>query len=67
MADNTAPADRPAKTFLGRLTRVSVPRHELEFISKVGRLNREEAVALLHKHMGDREAVFRELAPRRKP
>jgi hypothetical protein len=44
-----------------------VPRHELEFISKVGRLNREEAVALLHKHMGDREAVFRELASRRKP
>ena len=67
MADNTAPADRAPKTFLGRLTRASVPRHELEFISKVGRLNREEAVALLQKHMGDREAVFRELASRRKP
>jgi hypothetical protein len=44
---------------------VSVPRHELEFISKVGRLNREEAVAFLHKHIGDREAVFRELASRK--
>jgi hypothetical protein len=66
MTDNTTPAYRAPKTFLGRLTRASVPRHELEFISKVGRLNREETVALLHKHMGDREAVFRELASRRK-
>ncbi len=66
MADNKVPADR-AKTFLGRLIRVSVPLHELDFISKVGRLNREAAVALLQKHMGDREAVFRELASNRKP
>ncbi|MGX9143476.1 hypothetical protein [Mesorhizobium sp. 128a] len=66
MVDKTVPADKAAKTFLGRLTRGSVPRHELEFIGKMGRINREEAVALLQKHMGDREAVFRELASRHK-
>ena len=67
MVDDTVPADRAPKTFLGRMGRASVPRHELEFISKMGRLNREEAVALMQKHAGNREAVFRELASRRKP
>ncbi len=45
---------------------MSVPRHELEFISKVGRLDRDEALTLLQKHSGNREAVFSELMARLK-
>lgn len=53
------------KPFLTRLTREAVPRHEIDFISKIGRLSREEVIELLNKHRGDREAVFLELASRR--
>ena len=53
------------KSMLGHMNRASVPRHEIEFICKIGRLDREAAIALLQKHQGDREAVFSELASRR--
>jgi hypothetical protein len=43
-----------------------VPRHELDFISKVGRIDQAEALAMLQRHMGDREAVFSELMSRLK-
>lgn len=61
-----AGATESAKSRLGRMTRITVPRHELDFISKVGRLDHVETLALLQKHMGDREAVFSELATRLK-
>ena len=55
-----------AKFRLGRMTRITVPRHELDFISKVGRIDHAEALAMLQKNMGDREAVFSELMSRLK-
>ena len=51
----------------GRFARESVPRHEVDFICKIGRIDRDEAIALLQKHVGDREAVFSELASRVSP
>ena len=61
------PAEEGGWFRLGRLTRTSVPSHEIEFICKIGRIEREEALSLLHKHMGNREAVFSDLAWRKKP
>lgn len=59
------PEDR-ASFHIGEMSRLSVPRHELDFISKVGRIDHQEALALLQKHKGDREAVFSELVSRKK-
>ncbi|UCI10546.1 hypothetical protein [Mesorhizobium sp. B1-1-8] len=50
-----------------RTGRVQVSESELRFIIKLGRIDREEALALLAKHHGDQEAVFAELAARRPP
>jgi len=55
-----------ARFRLGRMNRITVPRYELDFISKVGRIDQAEALALLQRHMGDREAVFSELMSRLK-
>jgi hypothetical protein len=63
--DKAAPRES-AKFRLGRMSRVTVPRHELDFISKVGRIDHAEALAMLQRHMGDREAVFSELMSRLK-
>lgn len=65
MVDKAAP-ESGARFDLGRMTRVSVPRHELDFIGKLGRIDHQEALALLQKHKGDREAVFSELVSRQK-
>ena len=61
---NKAPPSESARLRLGRMTRTTVPRHELDFISKIGRIDPEEALALLQRHMGDREGVFSELVTR---
>ena len=61
-----ASRDQRAGSRLGDASGISVPRHELEFISKVGRLDRDEALTLLQKHSGNREAVFSELMARLK-
>ncbi|ANT52956.1 hypothetical protein GCM10007880_13350 [Mesorhizobium amorphae] len=44
----------------------AVPKHELEHIMRLGRLNRDQALALLTKFQGDREAMFADLASLRK-
>ena len=51
----------------GRMVRTAMPRHELEFIMKIGRVDRDQALSLMQKHRGDREAVFMELAARDRP
>lgn len=43
---------------LGRMTRVTAPRHDFDFITKVGRIDHAGALAMLQRHMGDIEAVF---------
>ncbi|ESY01524.1 hypothetical protein X748_24530 [Mesorhizobium sp. LNJC386A00] len=61
--DKAALRESP-KFRLGRMTRVTVPRHVFDFITKVGRIDHAGALAMLQRHMGDREAVFSELMAR---
>ena len=41
-----------------------IPERELRFMMKLGRLERDEAMRLLGRYRGDREAVYAELRTR---
>jgi hypothetical protein len=41
-----------------------IPERELRFMMKLGRVERDEAVRLLGRYRGDREAVYAELRRR---
>ena len=41
-----------------------IPEPELRFMMKLGRLERDEAMRLLGRYRGDREAVYAELRTR---
>jgi len=41
-----------------------IPERELRFMMKLGRLERDEAMRLLGRYRGDREAVYAELRAR---
>jgi hypothetical protein len=43
----------------------SIPKHEFEFLMKIGKLGRQEVLALIEKHDGDREKIYRDLARQR--
>lgn len=45
----------------------AIPERELRFLMKLGRIERDEAIQLLAKFHGDREAVYAELRSRCKP
>jgi len=49
-----------------QLPYTAVPKHELTFIMKLGLLDREQALALVKKHQGDREKIYADLAARKK-
>jgi hypothetical protein len=40
----------------------SIPKHEFEFLMKIGKLNRQEVLALIEKYDGNREKIYRDLA-----
>ena len=40
----------------------SIPKHEFEFLMKIGKMTRPEALALIEKHNGDRTEVYADLA-----
>ncbi|WP_179296032.1 MULTISPECIES: hypothetical protein [unclassified Mesorhizobium] len=40
----------------------SVPKHEFEFLMKLGQMTRAEMLALIEKHDGQRAAVYADLA-----
>ena len=46
--------------------RGAVPaNHEITFIMKLGKLSRDQALALIKKHDGDRERIYAELGNRK--
>ena len=40
----------------------SIPKHELEFLMKLGQMTRAETLALIEKHDGHRTAIYADLA-----
>ena len=40
----------------------SIPKHEFEFLMKLGQMTRVETLALNEKHDGDRAAIYTDLA-----
>ncbi|RUU21338.1 hypothetical protein EOD10_06980 [Mesorhizobium sp. M7A.T.Ca.TU.009.01.3.2] len=42
----------------------SVPKHEFEFLMKLGKMTREETLALIEKYDGDRTEIYADLARR---
>lgn len=40
----------------------SIPKHEFEFLMKIGKMTRPEALALIEKHDGDRTYIYADLA-----
>lgn len=44
---------------------LAIPRHELEFIMKIGKISRPAAIALIDRHDGDRSEVYADLARQR--
>ncbi|WP_157865833.1 hypothetical protein [Mesorhizobium japonicum] len=40
----------------------SVPKHEFEFLMKLGQMTRVEMLALIEKHEGHRAAIYADLA-----
>jgi len=49
------------KTKLERLA-ASIPKHEFEFLMKLGQMTRAETLALIEKHDGHRTAIYADLA-----
>jgi hypothetical protein len=49
------------RTKLNRLAS-SVPKHEFEFLMKLGKLTREETLELVEKYDGDRTEIYADLA-----
>ncbi|MER8492248.1 hypothetical protein NKH53_29035 [Mesorhizobium australicum] len=54
-------ADETKKAKLENLIS-SVPKHEFEFLMKLGKLSRQEVQALVEKHNGDRARIYADLA-----
>jgi hypothetical protein len=49
------------KMKLDRLA-TSIPKHEFEFLMKLGQMTRVETLALIEKHDGDRTEIYTDLA-----
>ncbi|KRB23851.1 hypothetical protein ASD99_29660 [Mesorhizobium sp. Root695] len=49
------------KLKLERLS-ASIPKHEFEFLMKLGQMTRVETLALIEKHDGDRTEIYADLA-----
>lgn len=49
------------KMKLDRLA-TSIPKHEFEFLMKLGQMTRVETLALIEKHDGDRTEIYADLA-----
>ncbi len=57
-------ANETIRSKLNRLA-TAIPKHEFEFLMKIGGLDRQEVLALIEKHDGDREKIYRNVAQRR--
>ena len=49
------------RTKLDRLAS-SIPKHEFEFLMKLGKMTRQETLDLIEKHDGDRTEIYADLA-----
>jgi hypothetical protein len=58
--------DSKPTAWAGRMAASRVPEYELQFMMKLGRMERSEALSLLAMHHGDRDAVYASLTARLK-
>jgi hypothetical protein len=54
--------DSKPRLWAGRMARSRIPEYELQFMMKLGRMERSEALAFLALHDGDRDAVYASLS-----